>query len=159
MSLGLVRRFKRGANNQSSSGGQSPTWWNVNLLISACNVCITSESSAIIIIAYYNSGDRIPVGARFSAPVQTGSVAHPTFYTVGTWSFPGLKRPGRGVDHPPASNAEVEGRVELYICSPSGASWALLGSPLPLPLLYIICNTYYNYCISNRVLLEGCDRE
>ena len=36
------------------------------------------------------SGDRIPVeGAKFSAPVQTGSVAHPAFYTMGTGSFPG----------------------------------------------------------------------
>jgi hypothetical protein len=32
-----------------------------------------------------------------------------------TGSFPGVKRPGRGVDHPPASSAEVEERVELYI--------------------------------------------
>ena len=47
------------------------------------------------------SGDRIPVGARFSAPVQTGPGAHPASYTMGTGSFPGIKRPRRGVDHPP----------------------------------------------------------
>jgi len=47
------------------------------------------------------SGDRIPVGARFSTPVQTGPGAHPSSYTIGTGSFPGVKRPGRGVDHPP----------------------------------------------------------
>jgi hypothetical protein len=35
------------------------------------------------------SGDRIPVGARFSAPVQTGPGAHPVSYTMGTGSFPG----------------------------------------------------------------------
>jgi len=40
-------------------------------------------------------------GARFSTPVQTGSEAHPASYTMGTGSFPGVKRPGRGVDHPP----------------------------------------------------------
>jgi len=40
-------------------------------------------------------------GARFSAPVQTGPGAYPASYTMGTGSFPGLKRPGRGVDHPP----------------------------------------------------------
>jgi hypothetical protein len=33
-------------------------------------------------------------------------------------SFPGVKRPGRGVDHPPQSSAEVKERVELYLCSP-----------------------------------------
>ena len=35
-------------------------------------------------------------GARFSAPVQTGPWAHPTFCTMGTGSFPGVKS-GRGV--------------------------------------------------------------
>ena len=41
------------------------------------------------------SGDRIPVGARFSKPVQTGSGAHPPSWTMGTGSFPGGKyRPG-----------------------------------------------------------------
>ena len=42
------------------------------------------------------SGDRIPVGARFSAPVQTGPGAHPASCTMGTGSFPGVKS-GRGV--------------------------------------------------------------
>ena len=45
--------------------------------------------------------DRIPVEARFSTPVQTGPVGHPASYTMGTGSFPGVKRPGRGVDQPP----------------------------------------------------------
>ena len=39
---------------------------------------------------------------------------------MGTVSFPVVKRPGRGVDHPPASSVEVKGRVELYVYSPSG---------------------------------------
>jgi hypothetical protein len=47
------------------------------------------------------SGDRIPVGARFSAPVQAGPGAHPATYTMVTVTFPGKKRPGLGVDHPP----------------------------------------------------------
>jgi hypothetical protein len=38
-------------------------------------------------------------GARYSARLQNGSEAHPAFYTMGTRSFPGVKRPGRGVDH------------------------------------------------------------
>ena len=33
--------------------------------------------------------------------------------------FPGVKRPGRGVDNPPVSSAEVKERVELHIYSPS----------------------------------------
>jgi hypothetical protein len=61
-------------------------------------------------------------GARFSAPVQTGPGAHPASCTMGTGSFPGVKRPGRGADHPPPFSAEVEGRVELFLYSPSGPS-------------------------------------
>jgi len=47
------------------------------------------------------SGDRISVGPNlFSAPI------HPAPYTKGTGSFPGVKRPRRGFDHP--SGAEVK---------------------------------------------------
>jgi len=45
------------------------------------------------------SGDRIPDLAIFSTPVQTDPGAHPASYTVGTGSFSGVKRAGRGVDH------------------------------------------------------------
>jgi hypothetical protein len=41
------------------------------------------------------------VPARFSTPVQTGPGAHPASYIMGTGSFPGAKRPGRGINHPP----------------------------------------------------------
>jgi hypothetical protein len=54
------------------------------------------------------SGDRIPVEARFFAHVQTGPGAHPASCTTGTGSFPGVKRPGRGADHPHPSSAEVK---------------------------------------------------
>jgi len=46
---------------------------------------------------------------RFSAPVLTGSEAHPASYTMGNGSFPGVKRPVCGVDQPPPSSAEVRG--------------------------------------------------
>ena len=88
------------------------------------------------------------LGARFSASVQTGPGAHPASYTMGTASFPGVKRPGRGVDHPPPSSTEVEGRVELYICSPSGPSWPVLGRTLPLLLTYIYIYISFLYAIS-----------
>ena len=65
-------------------------------------------------------------GAKFSAPVQTGPGAHPAFYTMGTGFFPEVKRPRPGVAHPP-SGAEVKERIELYLYSPSGPSWPVLG--------------------------------
>jgi hypothetical protein len=80
------------------------------------------------------SGDRIPVEARLSAPVQNGPGTHPGSYTMCTGSFPGVKRPWRGVDHPLPSSAEVKERLELYLYSPSGPSWPVLRSILPLPL-------------------------
>jgi predicted metal-binding protein len=73
------------------------------------------------------SGDRIPKEARFSAPVQTGSEAHPASYIMGTVSFPVVKRPGCGVGHPQTRSAEVKERVELYLYSPSGPSWPVIG--------------------------------
>ena len=62
------------------------------------------------------SGDRILVGARFSAPVQTGPEAHPPSCTMSTVFFPGGKvRPGRDADLSPPSIAEVKNSVELYL--------------------------------------------
>jgi hypothetical protein len=58
-------------------------------------------------------------------------------------SFPGVKRPGRGVDHPPLSSARVKERVELYLYSPSGSSWPVLGRTLPL--IYVTVKTRYLY--------------
>jgi len=73
------------------------------------------------------SGDRFLVVARFSAPVQTGPRAHPAPYTMNIGSFPLVKWPGRGVDHPPTSSAEVKERVELYLYSPSLTAWPVIG--------------------------------
>jgi len=42
-----------------------------------------------------------------------GPGAHTASYKMGTGSFPGVKWPGRDVDHPPPSRAEVKERVEL----------------------------------------------
>jgi hypothetical protein len=67
-------------------------------------------------------------GARFFAHVQTGPGAHPASCTMGTGSFPGVKRPGRGADHPPPSSAEV--RKEY----PPLGRRACYGVPLPLPI-------------------------
>ena len=73
------------------------------------------------------SEDSMPVGSRFSTTLQTGPGAHPTFYTMGTGSFPGVKWPVRGVDHPPPHSAEVKERVELYLYSTPGPSWPVIG--------------------------------
>jgi hypothetical protein len=65
------------------------------------------------------SGDRIPVGARFFASVQTGPGAHPASCTMGTGSFPGIKS-GRGVALTPHTLLvpRSKNRVVLYLYSP-----------------------------------------
>jgi len=74
------------------------------------------------------------VGAKFSAPVQTGPGAHPASYTTGTASCRGggIKRSGRGVDHPPQSSAQVKEKVELNFYFPCVPSWPVLGLPFTL---------------------------
>jgi hypothetical protein len=46
---------------------------------------------------------------------------------MGNVFFSGAKTPGRGVDYPSSYSAEVKERVELYLYSPSGTSWPVLG--------------------------------
>jgi len=53
-------------------------------------------------------------------PDQTGSETHPAYYTMDAWSFPGVNRPGRGLDHPLPSATEVKDKVELYVYPPLG---------------------------------------
>ena len=85
------------------------------------------------------SGDGIPAGARFSAPVQTGRGAHPAPCTMGTGSFPGVKRPRCDADPSSPSSAVGHERVELYLYSPYGpyglyrASVPVQGCTVPLP--------------------------
>jgi hypothetical protein len=64
---------------------------------------------------------------RCSPPVHTGSEVHPASYTMGTGSVSGVKRQGRGVDHPPPSTVEVKARVDLNFYSPSRLSWPVIG--------------------------------
>jgi hypothetical protein len=87
------------------------------------------DSSVGIVTRYGSDGPGIESrwGARFSAPIQTSPVAHPASYTKGIGTFPGVKQPGHGVDHPPPSSTEVKERVELFLYSPSVPSWPVLG--------------------------------
>ena len=75
----------------------------------------------------WRSGDRFPVEARFSAPINTGRRAHPASSTMGTGSLSQrVKQLGRGVDQPYSSIAEVKEIVELYLSFPTGPSWPVL---------------------------------
>jgi hypothetical protein len=93
--------------------------------------------------------DRIQVRARFSAAVQTGHGTHPASSTLGTWSFPGVKRLVSGVDHPSTFSAEVKERLELCLYPFSGPSWPVIGwTLLFLTLLYslVVSKTPTSVC-------------
>jgi hypothetical protein len=87
------------------------------------------------------SGDRIPVGARFSAPVQTGPEAHPASCTMGTGSFPGA-RCGRGVTVTPHPLIVPRSKIEQYYTSnlPKGLRGLWKGETYPTHVghLYIM---------------------
>ena len=94
------------------------------------------------------SGDRIPVGARFSAPVQTGPGAYPASCTMGTGSFLGVKRPEHGVDHPPPSKCRGQERVGLYLYSPSRPQWPVIGRPFTQQFFMDLCIiSYWKYTL------------
>ena len=78
------------------------------------------------------SGDRIPVGRDLPHPSRPGWGPLSPLQIGCRVSFSGVKRPRRGVNHPTPSSADVKEGVELYVYSPSGPSWPVLGWPLPI---------------------------
>jgi hypothetical protein len=56
---------------------------------------------------------------------------------MGPGSFPEVRRPRRGVDHPPSPSAEVKEKVEPYLYSLSGLMWPVLGGNLLLIYTYL----------------------
>ena len=87
-------------------------------LTAKCSNLKANRDSSVGIATHYGlDGPRIEFlwETILTAPVQTGPVDHPASYTTGTGSLPGVKRPGRCVDHAPPSNAEVKERIKLYL--------------------------------------------
>ena len=64
---------------------------------------MTTVIIIIIIIIHYLQLDRHPVAGVVTCYI---SMDYEDF-TMGTGSFPGVKLPGRGADHPSPSSAEV----------------------------------------------------
>jgi hypothetical protein len=79
------------------------------------------------------------VGARFFAAVQTGTGAYPASYTMGTGSLSGGK----------AARVKKK-RVQLYLYSPSGPSWPVLGRTLPLTFTPVVIRFvgYFILCVA-----------
>jgi len=86
-------------------------------------VAIRSFANASINECNYNS-------AASACPHCTMTLTRATSALTGVYALDKsclFSWPGRGVDHPPPSSAEVKERVELYIYSTYGPSWPILG--------------------------------
>jgi hypothetical protein len=70
--------------------------------------------------------------ARFFAPVQTDSGTQPTSCIMGIGSFQEVKRPGRGVDHPP------------HVSSRLKKEWGYTSTPT-LDIRYLFLGDLYLY--------------
>jgi hypothetical protein len=104
---------------------------NIDIIIIITIIIVGRDSLVGIATRYGLDGSGIESrwggGARYSASIQAEHRDHPASYTMCTGSFPGVKRPGRGVEPTTPSSAEVKERVKLYLYSPSGPSWPVIG--------------------------------
>jgi hypothetical protein len=73
--------------------------------------------------------------------------------TVGTVSFPGLERPGRGLHCLP----HLAPRAELHLCSPHVPSWQVAGRNSPLCLYLCVMRNNFQFCQFRHV--EFCINE
>ena len=91
------------------------------------------------------SGDRIPVGARFSSPFQIGSGAHPASWRIGTESLSRrVKRRGNDVDHPPNGAPRLK-KEQSYTCTPHLGLHGLLQGEL---YFYLSVSIYLSIYLS-----------
>jgi len=70
------------------------------------------------------------VGFKIFLPAQTGPEAHPSSYTRGTGSLLRVKRPRRGLDHPP----NLARRLKKEYRYPLLPLWTFMACSLRLPL-------------------------
>ena len=81
---------------------------------------------------------------------ETSPGAYPSSCTMGNDTFPGANRPGRGADHPPPSKWRGHERIGLYLYSPSGTQWRVMGRTLP----YVIGTETVKLVITNSLTLN-----
>jgi hypothetical protein len=76
--------------------------WHVSRMMKILNKVGRDSSVGIATRSWlHGPGIESRWGRDFPHPVQTGPGVHPSSYTMRTGSFPGVKPPGRGVDHLP----------------------------------------------------------
>jgi hypothetical protein len=89
------------------------------------------------------SEDRNPVGRDVPHPSKLALGAQSASYAMGTGSFPGVNRSGRGIDYLPPYSAKGKERVELYLYSPFGLHGLFQGQLYRYPCSIPFHETYY----------------
>jgi len=77
------------------------------------------------------------VGVGFFAPFQTGPGAHPASYTMGTGSFPKVKRLGPGADHPLYLEPSLKKEYSYITTPPLGLRGLFWGELYLLTFIWI----------------------
>jgi len=95
--------------------------------IKNCNVSSLPCRDSSACIATHQGLGGPGIESRWGWDFSHGHGANPSPYTMDTGIFSGVKRQGRGLDHPPPSSAEVKKKVELYLYSTFGRSWPVVG--------------------------------
>jgi hypothetical protein len=99
-------------------------------------------------------GGRVPVGGEIFRTHPDRFWIPPSLLYNGYRVFPWGKAAGLGVDHPTPFGAEVKERVYLYLYSPCGPSWPVLGCTLPLTIN--VCIYSGGWWAPGRTLPEHC---
>jgi hypothetical protein len=96
------------------------------------------ERGSVVVIATRNGmigpGIESRWGRGFLHPSRVSLGLSQPLYGGCRFSLPGINPPGPSVDHPPTFKTKVKERVELYMYSPSGCLWPVIGQTLRLPL-------------------------
>ena len=90
------------------------------------------------------------MGPKFSAPVQSPWGPPNLLYNGYRVSFPGVQRPGNGVNHLPSSSAEVKERLELYLYSLSETSWEIMEWTL-----FTCTDTCLKFLLKSEIISNG----
>ena len=90
--------------------------------INKAKACYVGQDSSVGTASRYGLDDP-GIESRWSevsAPVQPYTRAHPSFYTTGKGLSPGVKRPRRGVCHPPPPFVPRFNAEQNYTSTPRG---------------------------------------
>jgi hypothetical protein len=111
----------------SSSIPHTPSYYNKHHIVPTAWWAGIEHSVYSLVTGWKVSGSNPDGGEIFHTCPERPLRPRSLLYNGYQVSMPGVKRPGCGGNRPLPYSAEVKERVELYLYSPSGCSWPVLG--------------------------------